>query len=139
MALDQAELTLDAPVTVALGAAGEFAMTTSFYMRFAGESWNGTTGIEYMDIDGIVSLTLSGAVSQTGGVTSIGNLVASEFPFMMPPAVAPAGTSVTLYLKYLFSANNRLTGQIAHVVAEDLNADGAVDGADLSQLLSVWG
>ena len=58
---------------------------------------------------------------------------------MMPPAVAPAGTTVTLYLKYLFSSNNRLTGQIAHVVAEDLNADGAVDGADPAQLLSVWG
>lgn len=134
--LDNATISLQAPITVALGPNGEFGITGNFDASFQA-TLSGTLSGAF-DVAGTITATVTGRVVEHDASVGIHDLDMSEFWLPVPPSAVPPGVDADIYIHPIFSSKNFLIGPWTWGLDGDFDGNGAVDGADLSTLLSVW-
>lgn len=135
--INSISMDLAAPATVALAADGSFTLSADFNVHFVSTTTGVSTGAH--DVGGLIPITLSGTFSTVGNIARIENMSMSEFVFETPPSSMPVGVASTNFIRPLFTGENRIVGPWSAVSHADLNADGAVNGADLAVMLGSWG
>lgn len=134
----ETHVVLAEPTTVALDpATGAFSLTGQFNALFIAHLTG--SAVSDFNLSGPISTTVSGRIAVEGGTARLMDISMAEFLFPIPPSAFPPGVTGTVYIRPLFTAENRMVGPWSATVVGDLTSDGLVNGVDLAALLSAWG